>query len=65
MRPTGFMLAEKADGLALAQDQVCKVNHHSPFHESRLCQTAVSDRTTLGGLTQFHAMMAFDASVNR
>ena len=29
--PTGFMLAEKADGLAIAQDQVCKVNHHSPF----------------------------------
>ena len=26
--PTGFMLAEKADGLAIGQDQVCNVKHH-------------------------------------
>ena len=25
--PTGFMLAEKADGLAIGRDQVCKVKH--------------------------------------
>jgi hypothetical protein len=26
--PTGFMLAEKAEGLAIGQDQVCNVKHH-------------------------------------
>ena len=26
--PTGFMLAEKADGLAIGQDQICNVKHH-------------------------------------
>jgi hypothetical protein len=26
--PTGFMLAEKAEGLVIGQDQVCTVKHH-------------------------------------